>query len=255
MAFNIKNFHDNNDVKIIAQKGCFSVLEWQKDLSVMPHEAMQAYFASEMNVKQRQVLCKMNGNKVILQSGAMAWMAGPIQQTSGVKGAGDLLGKAVRGKVTGETAVKPEYSGAGALVLEPTYKHIILEDIANWGGGVVLEDGLFLACDASLTQKAVARSTISSAALGGEGLFNLSLTGNEGIFVLESKFPRDELITIDLQNETLKIDGNMAIAWSPSLQFTVERSGKSLLGSAASGEGLVNVYRGTGRVLMAPFAK
>ena len=50
----------------------------------------------------------------------------------------------------------------------------------------------------------------------------------------------------------LKIDGNMAIAWSGSLNFTVERSGKTLIGSAASGEGLVNVFRGTGRVLMAP---
>ena len=29
-------------------------------------------------------------------------------------------------------------------------------------------------------------------------------------------------------------------------------SGKSLIGSAASGEGLVNVYRGTGKVLLAP---
>ena len=44
----------------------------------------------------------------------------------------------------------------------------------------------------------------------------------------------------------------MAIAWSGSLSFTVERAGKSLIGSATSGEGLVNVYRGTGKVLMAP---
>jgi uncharacterized protein (AIM24 family) len=36
------------------------------------------------------------------------------------------------------------------------------------------------------------------------------------------------------------------------LKFSVERSGKSLLGSAVSQEGLVNVYRGTGRVLLAP---
>ena len=60
------------------------------------------------------------------------------------------------------------------------------------------------------------------------------------------------MIEIDLENDVLKIDGNMAIAWSGSLDFTVERSGKSLIGSAASGEGLVNVYRGTGKVLMAP---
>ena len=37
-----------------------------------------------------------------------------------------------------------------------------------------------------------------------------------------------------------------------TIQFTVERTTKSLIGSAASGEGLVNVYRGTGRVLMCP---
>ena len=58
--------------------------------------------------------------------------------------------------------------------------------------------------------------------------------------------------TIGFENDVLKIDGNMALAWSGSLDFTVERSGKSLVGSAASGEGLVNVYRGTGKVLMAP---
>ena len=46
----------------------------------------------------------------------------------------------------------------------------------------------------------------------------------------------------------------MAIAWSRSLQFTVEKSTKTLLGSLASGEGLVNVYRGTGKILMAPTA-
>ena len=48
------------------------------------------------------------------------------------------------------------------------------------------------------------------------------------------------------------MDGNLAVAWSGSLSFTVERSGKTLIGSAASGEGRVNVYRGTGKVLLAP---
>ena len=46
----------------------------------------------------------------------------------------------------------------------------------------------------------------------------------------------------------------MAVAWTAGLEFTVERSGKTLIGSAASGEGLVNVYRGTGKVLMSPVA-
>ena len=171
-----------------------------------------------------------------------------------VKGVGDLFGKALRGKVTGESAIKPEYTGNGTLVLEPTYKHIILMNTADWNGAVVLDDGLFLACDSALEQKAVMRTHISSAALGGEGLFNLGLTGN-GIFAIESRCPREELIEIELDNDVLKVDGNLALAWSKSLEFTVERSGKTLVGSAASGEGLVNVYRGTGKVLLAPIDK
>ena len=76
-----------------------------------------------------------------------------------------------------------------------------------------------------------------------------------GAFCIEAECPKEELVEIILENDVLKIDGNYAIAWSAGLEFTVERSGKSLIGSAASGEGLVNVYRGTGKVLMMPTAK
>ena len=167
---------------------------------------------------------------------------------------GDLIGKALRGSVTGESAIKPEYTGSGTLVLEPTYKHILLVNVADWNGSIVLDDGLFLACESTLKHKAVMRSNLSSAALGNEGLFNLGIQGN-GILCLESACPKEELVEITLNNDVLKVDGNMAIAWSGSLDFTVERSGKSLIGSAASGEGLVNVYRGTGKVLLAPVTK
>ena len=123
-----------------------------------------------------------------------------------------------------------------------------------YGEAVVLDDGLFLACESQLSLKAVMRSNLSSAVAGGEGLFNLGISGN-GVLAIESACPREELIEITLENDVLKVDGNFAIAWSNSLEFTVERSGKTLIGSAASGEGLVNVYRGTGKVLLAPVDK
>lgn len=81
----------------------------------------------------------------------------------------------------------------------------------------------------------------------------MSLRGN-GVVALESNVPEEELIEIELENDELKIDGNMAMCWSSNLDFTVERTTKTLVGSAVSGEGLVNVYRGTGRVLMSPIA-
>ena len=64
----------------------------------------------------------------------------------------------------------------------------------------------------------------------------------------------EELIEIELDNDTLKVDGNLAVCWSSNLDFTVERTTKTLTGSAISGEGFVNVYRGTGKVLMCPVA-
>ena len=237
--------------KVTQQLGCFSVIEYVKDISVTPSSAQTSYFCSEMGVRKRQVAASLNGNSIIIQSGAMQWFAGNIAAATDIKGAGDFMKKMLASKVTGETAVKPKYSGTGLLVLEPTYNYILLEDLAQWGGNLVIEDGLFLACNDSVQLSVVARSNLSSAMLGGEGLFNTCLKG-QGVVVLESPVPQEELIAIDLDNDTLKIDGNYAIAWTASLQFTVERTTKTLVGSAASGEGLVNVYRGTGRVLMAP---
>ena len=106
---------------------------------------------------------------------------------------------------------------------------------------------------ATVKNSVVSQKNLSSAALGGEGLFNLSLSGN-GIAALESNVPCAELIEVELNNDILKIDGNLAVCWSSNLDFTVERSTKTLLGSAVSGEGLVNVYRGTGKVLISPVA-
>ena len=251
--YQIKNFQDNDDVRTLDQLGPFTVIEYLRDLSVTPGSAMTAYYCNEMNVRKRQVLCDLAQADITVQAGAMQWMVGDVKATTGVKGVGDLLGKAIRGKATGESAIKPEYTGSGTLVLEPTYKHLILMDAAEWNGSVVLDDGLFLACDSRLQHKAVMRSNFSSAVAGGEGLFNLSLNGS-GVFCIESDCPKEELVEITLKDDVLKVDSNFAIAWSNSLQFTVERSSKSLIGSAASGEGLVNVYRGTGKVLLSPVA-
>lgn len=252
--YQIRNFLDNDDIRIVEAKGAFTVAEYLRDLSVSPDNAVTAYYSSKMNVRKRQVVCDLSKSNVTVQAGAMQWTVGDVNATTGIKGVGDLFGKAVRGKVTGESAIKPEYTGNGTLVLEPTYKYILLEDVRDWNGSMVLEDGLFLACESSLKHKAVMRSNLSSAVAGGEGMFNLGIAG-EGVVCLESPCPREELIEIVLDNDVVKIDGNMAIAWSGSLNFTVERSGKTLIGSAASGEGLVNVYRGTGKVLMAPVVK
>lgn len=249
--FKFKNFLNNENVKIVEKKEQMKVLEYVNDMSVTPHSATTAYFSSKMNIRKRQVLIEIDNKEYTVSAGAMQWTVGNVEMSSNVKGVGDFIGKKIKGAVTKESAVKPTYKGKGLLMLEPTYRHILLEDLSEWEGGIVLDDGLFLACESSVKQEVVMRSNVSSALFGNEGLFNLKLSGN-GITALESYVPRSELIEVQLENDVLKVDGNFAIAWSGTLNFTVEKSSKSLIGSGLSGEGLVNVYRGTGRVLLAP---
>ena len=255
MSVTVNNWINDNR-QVVAQQGMFKVIEHLQDLSVSSARAQDAYFASQMNVRLRQVQIDLNGTKTVkTQAGAMQMMIGNVSMETGVKSAKGFLGSMVKAAVTNETAVKPEYSGNGQVILEPTYKHIILQDVAQWGpGGLVVEAGMFLASEGTVAHSVIQNTQdLGTALLSNEGLYNLCFTGS-GVVALESYVPLEELVEYQLDNDVLKVDGNMAVCWSGSLTFTVEKVTKGLLGSLASGEGLVNVYRGTGKVWVSPVA-
>lgn len=247
----VNNFiSQNENLNVLQQEGIFTVFEHMQDLSVTPRSAQTSYFMAQMGCTPKQVAISLKQNAVRLKPGAMQMMLGNITQETGIKGAGDLLGKALRAKVTGDNMIKPLYKGSGIIITEPTFCFPIIVNTDDWGGAITCDDGMFLCCDDELEDTVQMRNNLSSVA-GGEGLFNLMLRGS-GLAVLASACPIAEMYEIVVENDTIKIDGNNAVCWSSALQFTVERSGKSIIGSAASGEGLVNVYRGTGKILVAP---
>ena len=238
--------------KIVQSKKNFSVLEYVRDISVSPEMAQLEYYASEMNIRKRQLIIELEDKTgAYVQAGDMQLMIGDIEATAKIKGVGDLMKKAVSSFVTDETLVKPHYTGDGILVMEPTFKHVILEDLEDWPDGIVIEDGSFLACDDDTEMELTRRKNVSSLLLGNEGFINSTFYGN-GILALESSVPREEMIEVEIKDNVLKIDGNMAVAWSPNLYFSVEKSMSTLVSSAISKEGFVNVYEGTGKVLIAP---
>ena len=77
------------------------------------------------------LLCNLNNSGVILQAGAMQIMFGGVEAKTNVSGVGDFFKKALSSSVTGESAIKPKYSGNGQILLEPTYKHILIEDLKD----------------------------------------------------------------------------------------------------------------------------
>ena len=195
--YEVKNFLDNDDIRVAEKKGNIRIIEYLTDLSVNPYTCITQYYAARMNIRKRQVLIQLEDDEYILSAGAMQWMLGNVQAVADVKGVGDFIGKAIKGSVTKESTVKPKYKGNGLLMLEPTYKHLLIEDVSSWGTGIVLDDGMFLACESSVKYDVVMRSNISSAVLGNQGLFSLRLSG-KGLAVLESPVPREELIEINL---------------------------------------------------------
>lgn len=229
------------------------VLEYEKLLGISnPSMAQQVYFMEQQHIRVRQIALYLNNEKVTIEKGAMSYFQGDIKMVSGVT-IGNALGRFVRGAVTGEQTAQPEYSGTGLLVLEPSFKYFLVLELAD-RESIIIDDGMFYCSQGSVTVQTVSQRTLSSAVAGGESLFQQQLTG-PGIVILESMVPMSEIDVIDLYNDTLKVDGNFAVLRTSSLDFTVERSAKTLIGSAVSGEGLVNVYRGTGQVWLAPTIK
>ncbi|WP_304683276.1 AIM24 family protein [uncultured Clostridium sp.] len=227
------------------------VLEYNKlQGSTDTSAAMDMYFMEQQNIKARQVAIYLNNDKVKVEPGAMSYFKGNLEMVSGVT-PGKLIGKMFSAAVTGESVAQPEYKGTGTVVLEPSFNHFLVLKI---DGEVIVDKGMFYCAQGGVQVKPVFVKTISSAFAGGEGIFQISLKG-KGIVVLESRVPVSEIDEIHLDNETLKVDGNFAILRSGNINFTVERSAKTLIGSAVSGEGLVNVYRGTGTVWLAPTIK
>ena len=65
--YQVSNFMDNDDVKILSQLGPFSVIEYQRDLSVTPSSAITAYYSAQMNVRKRQLVCDLSFAQITRQ--------------------------------------------------------------------------------------------------------------------------------------------------------------------------------------------
>lgn len=212
--------------------------------------AMKLFFAQQSGLKSKMVKITLNNSEIKTEAGALYFYCGNITSKAQIGGIGGLFKKSISGGLTGESAIKPLYSGSGEIWLEPSFAHYIFLELHN--ESIIVDKGMFYACSGSIDVSACSQKNISSAFLGGEGLFQMKLKGT-GVVVLESKVPQSEILKYDIsEGETLKVDGNFAIARTEGISFTVSKSDKGLIGSALNGEGLLNTFTGHGSVWIAP---
>ena len=242
----------NFEVLDMAEEGGFKVeiLAYPKLGGAKDHQtAATVYFANQAGIKLKQVRITLSGGEAIAESGALHFMLGQIQMESKIGGVAGL-GKAMMNKfVTKEAAIMPRYRGTGQIYLEPSFSHFLIYRLG--GEEVVADKGMFYCGQGSLDIGMAVQKNVPSALFGGEGWFQTRIKGI-GICVLESPVPADEVLRIDLKEETLQVDGNFALMRTGRIEFSVEKSTRSLLGTITSGEGLLQTFRGTGSVWLAP---
>lgn len=217
-----------------------------------PKMGMELYFGQQAGLKMRQVRVTLSGGSIKTESGALYYYKGNIQSQTKMGGVGGFLKKSLVGGITDESAAKPLYQGNGEIYLEPSFKHYLILNLNNTS--IIVDKGLFYCCSGEIDISVQAQGNVSSALLGGEGIFQIKLSGT-GVAILELTVPSSEIVAYQLQpGEEMKVDGNFAIARTDSVQFSVTKSDKSILGSMMNGEGFLNTFVGPGIVWLAPTA-
>ncbi|MEB3211954.1 MAG: AIM24 family protein [Leptolyngbyaceae bacterium] len=214
-----------------------------------PYTATNLFFANQAGLQLKQIKVTLNNGQIITEAGALHYLQGAIEATSSVGGAAGLGKAFLKSLTTQESIFTPKYEGTGEIYLEPSFGFYLIHELHN--EQIIADKDLFYCGSASLEVSMVAQRNLSSAVLGGEGLFQVSIKGS-GLCVFEIPVPATELRRVDLHNDVLKVDGNFALMRTGDVSFTVEKSTKGLLGSMTSGEGLLQTFRGTGTVWLAP---
>lgn len=147
---------------------------------------------------------------------------------------GGILKGLSRKMLSGETFLVNEIQGSGVILLEPTFGHFLLHDIHAEEQGIIVDKGTFFGSTKELDISAVVQKHISAALYGGEGLIQTSIQGN-GIAILFSPVPFNELEKVDLIYSRLSVDGNFAIVRSDGIKFSVKKSSKSWVATSVSG--------------------
>lgn len=109
----------------------------------------------------------------------------------------------------------------------------------------IVQGGSFLASDAGI--KTDAKFTGWKGFLSGEGIFMIKASGTGTMFVssfggiLEKEIPAGEKFIVD--------NGHI-VAFPANMQYDIQQAGSGFLGAVTTGEGLVCVYTGLGKVYL-----
>lgn len=190
-------------------------------------------------------------SKVKIERGAMVYkrdveLNGKLNSNS--KGIGGLMGAIGRSMTSGESMFITEAIGQtndSEIGISPSNIGKIEKLVVGKGIQYRLNTGAYLASDENVSYNMV-RQNISKAFFSGTG----------GLFVMETSGSGDILIAsfgdiMELEvtpDKPLVVDNSHVLAWSHDLDYTINIASGTF--GFTTGEGLVNTFRGSGKVLI-----
>jgi len=226
------------------------------------HEIDYEIFGDDMQVVSVEL---DPGETVVAEAGAMNWMDEGIQFEArtgdGSRPDQGLFGKLMdMGKraITGESLFITHFTNQGhgkqqVAFAAPYPGKIIPVDLAEIGGEIICQKDAFL-CAALGTKLDIAFSKRFGAGFfGGEGFILQRLSGDGKAFLHAG----GTIVKRELKGETLRIDTGCIVAFSPGIEYDIQRAG-NLRSMFFGGEGLfLATLRGHGTVYLQslPFSR
>ena len=226
------------------------------------HEVDYEIFGNDMQIVEVEL---DPGEVVIAEAGAMNYMEDGInfetKMGDGSTPSGGMLGSLLNvGKrvLTGESIFMTHFSNDGegkkrVAFAAPYPGKIIPIDLAQAGGELICQKDAFL-CAAFGTNLDIAfNRRLGAGFFGGEGFILQRLSGDGKAFVHIG----GTVIKRELNNEVLRVDTGCIAAFTPGIDYDIERAG-GLKSMFFGGEGLfLATLRGTGTVYLQslPFSR
>ena len=192
------------------------------------------------------------GNQIRIANGSMVYRSAGVELNTRLNAKGSGIGKLAsavgRSITSGESMFITEVvcnEPNGVIAIAPEMPGTIKQlDIGP--AQYRLNDSVFLAMDGSVNYT-MQRQSVGKAFLSGTGGFFVMSTEGSGRLLINSY---GSIVELDLQNASgFAIDNGHVVAWEQSLQYTINLQ-SGFWGSIGTGEGVVNTFSGTGKVLI-----
>ncbi|MDR2379488.1 MAG: TIGR00266 family protein [Bifidobacteriaceae bacterium] len=212
---------------------------------------MRFQIETQMQFPMARVLMNQ-GETARVQRGSMVYRSHGVELNARLNASGEGIGKFVRAvarsAVSGESTFITEavcQAPYGEIAIAPTYPGTIAQlDVG--ANQYRLNDSAFLAMDSTVAYT-MERQSAGKALFGGQGGFFVMTTNGQGALLVNAF---GSITEIPLDNAAgFVVDNRHVVAWDRNLDYHIELQ-SGFFGSIGTGEGVVNVFRGTGKVLI-----